>query len=117
LKKIKEIINPDAVLYITLHEYGTKFVVIQSQTTVVASGRLVSTASGEVIWEGQTHQVIASDSGGGGIAGLVVNAMVSQAVNSSVDYAHNVSSIASRDLFMTEGQGLLNGPYNPASTK
>ncbi len=117
LKKIKEIINPDAVLYITLEQYGTKFVVIQSQTTVVASGKLISTTSGEVLWEGKTSKVIASSDGGGGIAGLLVNAIVSQAINSSIDHAHQVSALASQELFMTSGQGLLNGPYKPESTK
>ncbi len=117
LKKIKEIINPDAVLYINLEQYGTKFVVIQSQTTVVASGKLVSTASGQVLWEGRIEKVVASSNGGGGLGGLLVSAMVSQAINSSVDYAHDVSIIASQELFMTEGQGLVNGPYKTVSTK
>lgn len=117
LKKIKEIVNPDAVLYITLEQYGSKFVIIQSQTTVVASGRLVSTASGEVLWEGRVHRVVASSDGGGGLAGLLVSAVVSQAINSSVDHAHQVSVIASQELFMTDGQGLLNGPYKSVSTK
>ena len=117
LKKIKEIINPDAVLYITLEEYGSKFVLLQSQTTVVAFGRLVSTATGEELWQGRVRKVIASSDGGGGLGGMLVNAMVTQAVNSSVDYAHNVSEIASQELFATEGQGLLNGPYKPEPTK
>lgn len=117
LKKIKEIINPDAVLYITLEQYGSKFVVIQSQTTVVASGRLVSAASGEVLWEGKVTKVIASSDGGGGLGGLLVSAVVSQAINTSIDHAHQVSIIASEELFMTDGQGLLNGPYLPASKK
>lgn len=117
LKKIKEIINPDAVLYITLEQYGTKFVVIQSQTSVVASGRLVSTASGEVLWEGQINKVVASSDSGGGLGGLLINAMISQAINSSVDHAHQVSVVASQELFMTEGQGLLDGPYKTVSTK
>lgn len=115
LKKIKEIINPDAVLYITLEQYGSKFVLLQSQTTVVASGRLVSTLSGDVIWQGRVAKVIASSDGGGSLGGMLVSAMVSQAVNSSTDHAREVSVIASQELFMTEGQGLLNGPYKPAS--
>ena len=111
LKKIKEILNPDAVLYLTREQYGTKFVVIQSQTTVIASGKLVSTASGQVLWEGKIVKTVASSNNGGGIGGLILGAIVSQAVNSSVDYAHDVSIIASHELFTTEGQGLLNGPY------
>lgn len=111
LKKIKEILNPDAVLYITLEQYGTKFIVIQSQTTVVATGKLVSTSSGQVLWERRVIKTVASSDSGGGLAGMLVGAIVSQAVNSSVDYAHDVSVIASHELFTTEGQGLLNGPY------
>jgi hypothetical protein len=115
LKKIKEIINPDAILYITLEQYGSKFVLLQSQTSVVASGRLVSAVSGDVIWQGRVAKVISSSDGGGGLGGMLVSAMVSQAVNSTADHARDVSVIASQELFMTEGQGLLNGPYKPAS--
>ena len=59
----------------------------------------------------------ASRNSGGGLADLLVSAVVSQAVNDTADHAHEVSVIASQELFMTEGQGLLNGPYKPASAK
>ncbi|MBC7458413.1 MAG: DUF799 family lipoprotein [Bdellovibrionaceae bacterium] len=117
LKKIKEIINPDAVLYITLEQYGSKFVVVESQTLVTATGKLISAINGEVLWEGKIEKVVSSGNSGGGLGGLLIGAIVSQAVNSTVDNAHDVSIIASQELFMTEGQGLLNGPYKPATTK
>ncbi len=117
LKKIKEILNPDAVLYINLEQYGSKFVIVESQTTVAATGKLVSTATGEVLWQGQVIKTVSSSNNGGGLAGMLIGAVVSQAVNSTVDHAHDVSIIASHELFMTEGQGLINGPYVPASTK
>ena len=112
LKKIREIINPDAVLYLTLEQYGTKFVVIDSQTTVAVSGKLVATQSGEVLWEGRATANNASSSGGGGLAELLVRAVVSQAVNSTTDYAHKVSALANNQLFFTHDTGLLNGPYS-----
>jgi hypothetical protein len=112
LKKIREIINPDAVLYLTLEQYGTKFVLIDSQTTVTVSGKLVSAKSGEVIWEGRATSVQSSSSGGGGLAEMLVKAVVHQAVNSSTDYARKVSEQASSELLLTQNQGLLNGPYN-----
>lgn len=118
LKKIKEIINPDAVLYLNLEQYGSKMVLLQSQTQVIATGKLVSTASGEILWEGKIQKVVPSSSNsGGGLAGLLVNAVVTQAVNSSMDYAHDVSKLASQELFMTDGQGLLNGPYKRELTQ
>jgi hypothetical protein len=117
LKKIKEILNPDAVLYLTLEQYGSKFVIVESQTTVVATGKLVSTISGQVLWEGRVEKVVSSSNSGGGLAGMLVSAMVSQAVNSTIDHAHGVSAMASQELFETEGQGFLDGPYKPSSTK
>lgn len=117
LKKIKEIINPDAVLYITLEQYGSKFVLVESQTLVTASGKLVSAINGEVLWQGKVEKVISSGNSGGGLAGLLVGAVVSQAVNSTSDNAHDVSIVASQELFMTEGQGLLDGPYRLNSKK
>lgn len=90
LKKIREIINPDTVLYLTLEQYGTTFVLLSSETTVTVSGKLVSTRSGEVIWEGRSTASQPSSSGGGGLAGMLINAVVSQAVNSTTDYAHKI---------------------------
>lgn len=114
LKKIREIINPDTVLYLDLEQYGTKYVLINSQTTVTVSGKLVSAKSGDVLWEGRATAVQSgSSSGSGGLLGALVSAVVTQAVNSSTDYAHEVSSLANNQLFYTEGHGLLNGPYHP----
>ena len=111
LKKIKEILNPDAVLYLTLQKYGTSYLIIDSQTNVFVSGRLVATATGQVLWEGQVEKTDSGSGGGGGLAGSLISAVVSQAVNSTTDRAHEVSILASEELFDTEGQGLLDGPY------
>ncbi len=112
LKKIKEILNPDAVLYLTLESYGTKFILLDSQTTVAVSGKLVSTLNGEVIWDGRVVTTKSSSSNGGGLAQMLVTAVVSQAANSATDYAHRVSSEANATLFFNPNNGLLNGPYN-----
>lgn len=111
LKKIREIISPDAVLYLNLEQYGTKFVLLSSQTTVTVSGKLISAKSGEVLWEGRATATESSSSGGGGLADMLVNAVVSQVVSSSTDHAHEVSEQASHVLFWSNSQGLLNGPY------
>jgi hypothetical protein len=61
VKKIREIINPDAILYLTLETYGTSYVIVDSQTTVTVSGKMISTVTGDVIWEGRAS---ANDTGG-----------------------------------------------------
>lgn len=113
LRKILEILNPDAVLYLTLEKYGTNFGVVASRTTVTVTGKLVSTRSGEVLWEGKASATPDSSSSGGGILGALISSAITQAVNSSSDYAHDVSRQANGDLFFTKNQGLLNGPYSP----
>ncbi len=112
VKKIREIINPDAILYLTLESYGTSYVLVDSQTTVTVSGKMISTVTGEVIWEGRASANDGSGSSGGGVAGILISAMIKQAVNSSVDQAHNIAPQANQSLFYTENQGLLNGPYH-----
>jgi hypothetical protein len=115
VKKIREIINPDAILYLTLENYGTSYVIIDSQTTVTVSGKLISAVTGEVIWEGKASANDGSQSSGGGLAGVLIGAIIKQAVNSSIDQARKVAPLANQQLFTTDQQGLLNGPYHPQS--
>ena len=115
IKKIKEIINPDSILYLTLEKYGTTFAVFSSITTVTVSGKLISTLTGEVIWEGKASLSPDSSSSNSGLVGTLVSAVVTQAINSSTDRAHEVSAQANHVLFRTEGSGLLNGPYKSSA--
>lgn len=118
LKKIKEIINPDAVLYINLEKYGTKFHVIDSNTTVAATAKLVSAKTQKVLWEGQASANHSANSGNqGGFLGQLVNAAVAQAVNDSLDKSRDVSVVTSQTLFTTQNQGLIDGPYRVAKTE
>ncbi len=112
VKKIREIINPDAILYLTLERYGTSFVIVDSQTTVTVSGKLISAFTGEIIWEGRASANDGSQSNSGGLAGMLIGAVIKQAVNSSTDQAHNIAPQANQTLFYSENQGLLNGPYH-----
>jgi hypothetical protein len=52
LKKVAEITGADAVLYVTLLEYGSKYQVINSATTVRVQARLVDTKTELLLWEG-----------------------------------------------------------------
>ena len=113
VKKLREIISPDAILYLTLEKYGTSYVIVDSSTTVTVSAKLISAITGEVIWEGRASAQDGGNSNGGGVAGVLIGAVIKQAVNSSMDQAHNLAPQANQTLFYTENQGLLNGPYHP----
>jgi hypothetical protein len=116
LDKIRDIIGADAVLYLTLKQYGTKYQVISSTTIVTAQGKLVDVKTGTTLWEGTATAQQSSGSSGNPIADLVV-AAVDQAVNSSTDQAHDVSRMANIQLLMTKDHGLLYGPYFPEDKK
>jgi hypothetical protein len=115
LEKIREIVGADAVLYMTLKEYGTKYQVINSVTTVVAAGRLVDTRTGTLLWEGS---VAARDQSGGSgnIIADLVSAAVTQAINKSTDHAHGVARMANTQ-FALKDHGLLYGPHSPKFEK
>jgi hypothetical protein len=113
VKKLREIISPDAILYLTLEKYGTSYIIVDSKTTVTVSGKLISAVTGEVLWEGQASADDASQSNSGGIAGALIGAVLKQVVNSATDRARDIAPIANRELFYTTDHGLLNGPYHP----
>jgi hypothetical protein len=111
LNKIGEVFGADAVLYITLKQYGSKYQIITSTTIVTAEGKLVDVKTGLTLWEG-TANVQQSSSSGNAIADLIV-AAVDQVINSSTDQAHYMSSQVNAQLLMTKDHGLLDGPYFP----
>src|SRR5262245_20108027 len=113
LGRVAEVVGADAVLFITVEEYGTKFLLFNSATIVQARAKLVDTRTGLLLWEGRRRVQRNSNSGGGSPLAALVVAIVSQALNSSTDAAHNVSRAANVMLFNTTDQGLLYGPYHP----
>lgn len=115
LGKIKEVFGADAVLYITLKQYGSKYQIITSTTIVSAEGKLVDVRTGLTLWEG-TASVQQSSSSGNVIADLIV-AAVDQVINSSTDQAHVMSGQVNTQLLVTKDHGLLYGPYFPEDKK
>lgn len=106
LEKLHEVFGADAVLYITVEQYGSKYQIIASNTYVNARATLVDARTGETIWEGRTQTMY------GGQGGLI-EALVEQVMNKLVDQAHQVAALASVQLLMPPGQGLLKGPRHP----
>ncbi len=112
LNKVVDIIGADAVLFVTLKQYGSKYVVLNSVTTVQVEAKLVDTRSGVLLWEG-TGLAEQRGSGSGNILADLIVAAVTQAINSKTDRAHQVSRLANAQLFYPRDTGLPYGPYNP----
>lgn len=113
LRKIDEIIGADAVLYLVVKDYGTKYVVLDSSTVVQMTARLIDVKTGELLWKGEVALYDSSSSGSNNLVGMLISATIDQVVSHSVDEAHQVAANASRQLFMTRSTGLLYGPYHP----
>lgn len=118
LAKIDEIFGADAVLYMTVKQWGTSYQVLDSTTTVAVEGRLVHVKSGEVLWSGaeSAHQS-SSDNNQNGIAGMLVGALVNQVVTSAADPSRPLSTQANTALFGNVNDGLLVGRYHPEHAK
>lgn len=111
LEKIHELIGADAVLYVTIKQYGSKYQIISSTTTVSANARLVDVKTGSLIWEGKS--TVAQSSSSGNLIVDLIATPINQAINSSTDQAHGVSGSVNWQLFMLKDHGLLRGPYYP----
>jgi len=113
LHKIDEIVGADAVLYLVVQQYGTKYSILDSSSIVRMHARLVDVQTGNLLWSGQIELRQSSSSGSNDLVGMLVSAAVNQVVSHSTDEAHKVAVGASARLFMTRNKGLLYGPYRP----
>lgn len=114
LEKLGEIFGADAVLYVTLTEFGQKFELLSSTTRVDAVAQLVDIGTGQVIWNGELDYADSgNDNSQAGLLGMLVNAAITQIGQTINDSAHDAAAIANRQLFLSERTGLLKGPSHP----
>ena len=116
LNKVAEITGADAVLFVTLEQYGSQYQVLDSTTVVKAHATLVDTRTGLLLWEGRGNGEQKSSGSGNLLANLIAAAIV-QAINSKTDNAHKVSRLANANLFNPKKTGLPFGPYSPEYLK
>lgn len=113
LDRVREIFGADAVLYITLKDWGTAYRVIDSSTEVTVEAHLVDVDSGTEIWAGEHSAVMSSSSGQSSLIGMLVGAVVNQIATSVSDPSLDVARDCNQQLFWSDHHGLLLGPYHP----
>lgn len=115
LEKLRSVFDADAALYTEITEYGSSYQVIGSTTAVALSARLVDLRSGTTLWAGGGRASSAEQGnyGSGGIAGLLVQAVVEQVVSDVSDSAYIYAGTASRRMVSPDEGGLLPGPRAP----
>lgn len=111
LSKIWEIIGADAVLYVTLRQYGTRYQLLGSTTAVRAAARLVDTRTGTLLWAG-TVSAQENSGGSGNLLADLIGALLTQAIGYTTDRARALAETANAQLAIKD-RGLLHGPYSP----
>ena len=111
LAKIDEILGADAVLYVTIEEWGTEYHIISSTTKVRILATLVDVKTGKTLWSGR-HAAVRSSGGGGPISALI-GAVIHQMVYSVADITDDLSQTVNQQLFSNSHVGLLLGHDHP----
>jgi hypothetical protein len=113
LDKIRKVTGADAVLYVTINEWGQQYRILSSTTVVRVDARLVDTATGATLWTGSAQAAESSGDGGGGLVGMLVAAAIDQIADTVSDRTHDLAHMANHRMVFDRKQGLLLGPRNP----
>lgn len=113
-QRFYDLFGADAVLFVTIKDWSTKYIVINSSVVVSMHYQLKDTRTGEVLWERDGGAVHSSGGAAGGnpLAMLVV-AAVSAAVNAVATDYRPLARQANGLVFLPP-KGLPAGPYHPA---
>jgi hypothetical protein len=113
--KLHQIFGADAGLYVDIKDYGTKYLVLNSASIVTAKGKLVDLRTGKTLWEGiATASSAEGENNQGGLAVLLVTALVKQVMGTALDQSHRIANMTSvRLLSPTMPNGILYGPRSP----
>jgi len=116
-EKLRQIFGADAALYITVTKFGVSYKVVNSETTVQVQGKLVDLKTGTTLWQGaaQASSTEGEQQQQGGLAAVLISAVVKQVLASTFDNSHKFSGIATERLLATgeKTNGLLYGPRSP----
>lgn len=114
LNKLKEIYGADSVLFINIKEYGLKYVLLDSQTIIHISVKLIDLNNTQMIWDRSERVVQSANQGNNNILGMLINAMVAQVVNNISDNSYNVAKTTDYITFSTDCyKCILHGHRSP----
>jgi hypothetical protein len=110
-RRLGELFGTDAVMYIAIERWDAKYVVLATTVTVELTYTIKSAHTGEQLWANRQKVVYnPQQNGGGGLAGLLANAIVAAIAKAAPNYmplAHQ----ANNQAINFKGTGLPAGPY------
>lgn len=114
-EKLRKIFGADAALYITISNYGTVYQIVNSASIVTANATLMDLKTGKTLWEGAaTASSNEGENQQGGLAALLITAIVKQIVGTVMDQSHQIANVtAVRLLSAGQPRGILFGPRSP----
>lgn len=109
MSKFAEYFGADAVLLTKIRKWDVSYMVVASNLTVSISAKIVSTKTSEVLWAhaGTVKVDLSGGNSGGGIAGLIVNAVATAIKTAAADYVTYAHKANARLIYT-----LPVGPYN-----
>ena len=116
IEKLHEIFGADAALYITVTKYGSVYSILNSETVVALQGKLIDLKNGAMLWEDTVSASSAENNQqqSGGLAGLLISALVKQVLATVNDDNHKYAGLASERLLSAgRNNGILFGPRSP----
>ncbi|RYU58387.1 hypothetical protein EWI61_10945 [Methylolobus aquaticus] len=109
-QRFLDLFGADAVLLITIKDWSTKYLVVQSAVVVDMAYVLKDTRTGLVLWE--SRQPVVYNSGGGNPIAMVVSA----ALNALLTDYRPLAQQANARVFLPPN-GIPAGPYHPEFQK
>ncbi len=107
--RLAALFGADAVLYIVVQKWEARWMLVTTTVTVDLTYTLRDARTGAVLWQDHQARQYSSDSAGGGLIGMVVNAAVAKASPSYMPLARQANAVA----LAYPGPGFPAGPYRP----
>ena len=109
--KLADLFGADAVLYVTIERWDTRYIVLKSSTTVEFS-YVMKHRDGKEIW-GTKQTMVYQSQGGNSLLGAIVAAAIQKAAPNYMPLAHQANGLA----LGYPGNGFPAGPYRPEYQK
>ncbi len=93
-KKFHTLFGADAVLFVTIHEWNTSYYVIGGGVSVALEFKLVSTSSGQILWQ-RKDRVVQDTSGDSqhGLIGAIINTAIKTAMQDYIPVAQKANTL------------------------
>ncbi len=115
IRKLGDVFGVDAVLYVVIHDWSVKYIVLNSVTEVTLSFQMVDVNSGETLWavNEQTFTESSSQYSDGSLIGMVASATAYAITSAATDHEKDVARMANNQILCCPTNGLIKGPRHP----